>query len=58
MSNTPPPDVAQAAAKVQSWLDGQPPVRVSADQYSAMTPAQRLDYARQFPQVLDSGRRA
>jgi len=54
--SNPPPDVAAAAAIVQKWVDG-PPVRVSEEQYSKMSPAQRLDYVRQFPQHLEDGRR-
>jgi hypothetical protein len=49
MSNTPPPEVAAAAAVVQRWLD-QPAIPKSADEISRMTPAQKLDYARQFNQ--------
>jgi hypothetical protein len=51
MSNTlPPPAVAQAAATVQAWLDGQPPVRVSAEEYDRMSAAEKWDYARKFDQ--------
>jgi hypothetical protein len=57
MSNAPPPDVAAAASIVQKWLDGAPPVRVTDEQYRAMTNAQKLDYARRFPQHLESGRK-
>ena len=61
----PPPDVQAAAARVQTYLDstfvaavqsqgqqapGPGPQKVSDDTYRAMTPAQRLDYARQFDQ--------
>jgi hypothetical protein len=56
--SNPPPDVAAAAAKVQAYLDGQPPQKASEEQYSKMSPAQRLDYVRQFPQPsLEDGRR-
>jgi hypothetical protein len=45
---TPPPDVAEAAAKVRKWLDGQqsgaPPAA------KPMTDAERLDHARKFDQ--------
>lgn len=70
MAGTPPPDVAAAAAKVQAWLDadrtapvrsGDPAGRVSDEQFAKMTPAQRLDYTRQFDQsqfvAPDPGRR-
>jgi hypothetical protein len=52
MANSPPTDVTFAAAVVQSWLDQQNPAqgKVSDEVYRAMTPAQRLDYARQFDQ--------
>jgi hypothetical protein len=56
MSNTPPPEVAAAAAVVQRWLDNAPPVVKSAEEVAKMTPAERLDYARQFPQHLPSGK--
>jgi hypothetical protein len=48
MSNTPPPAVAAAAAIVRAWLDT--PVVKKADEIAKMTPAQRLDYSRQFNQ--------
>jgi hypothetical protein len=56
MSN-PPPEVAAAAAVVQRWLDG-PPIRVTDEQFKKMSARERLDYARQFPQHLESGRKA
>jgi hypothetical protein len=56
-SNTPPPDVAAAAAKVQAWLDGAPPARVTDEQFKNMDAKARLDYARRFPQHLESGRK-
>jgi len=60
-TNAPPPEVAAAAAVVDAWLRKSPPVvadtkptpqggRVSDEQYARMTPAQKLDYARQFDQ--------
>jgi hypothetical protein len=48
VSNVPPPEVAAAAAVVQRWLDT--PVAKSADEIARMTPAERLDYSRQFNQ--------
>ena len=57
MSNSPPPEIQAAAAKVQSWLDSQPPLKATDEQFKAMSPAQRLDYTRRFPQTLDSGLR-
>jgi hypothetical protein len=58
MSNTPPPEVAAAAAVVQKWLDsGSPPVRVSDDVFAKMSARDRLNYARQWPQTLESGRK-
>jgi hypothetical protein len=57
MSNQPPPDVAAAAAKVQAWLDGAPPERATDAQFKAMSNAERLNYARKFPQKLDDGRK-
>jgi hypothetical protein len=49
MSNTPPPEVATAAAIVQKWLDAAPAV-VSEEQFNQMTPAERFAYARQWDQ--------
>jgi hypothetical protein len=49
MAGEPPPDVAAAAARVEEWLK-QPPARVSEAEYAKMSPAERLDYARQFDQ--------
>lgn len=57
MTGQPPPDVAVAAAKVEQWLRGQEQQRVSEEQFSKMSPAQRLDYCRRFPQILPSGKR-
>lgn len=56
-NNLPPPDVAAAAAKVEAWLQGQPPQKASAEQFKSMTNAERLDYARKFPQILETGRK-
>jgi hypothetical protein len=54
MSNTPPPEVAAAAAVVQRWLDaGSQPTRVNDEPFKKMDAKARLDYARQFPQPLD-----
>ncbi len=53
MSNgAPPPHVTAAAAVVNSWLQGreQPAGKWTDEQFKAATPAQRIDYARQFPQ--------
>jgi hypothetical protein len=52
-SNNPPSDVTFAAAVVQTWLDKQPKPgqgKVSDEVFAKMTPAERLDYVRQFPQ--------
>jgi hypothetical protein len=59
MSNEPPPEVAAAAAVVDNWLKSAPQSPVSDEQYKAMTPAQKLDYARRFDQTkfLPDGRR-
>jgi hypothetical protein len=48
MANNPPADVTFAAAVVQTWLDRQqqPGGKVSDEVFAA----ERLDYARQFPQ--------
>jgi hypothetical protein len=48
MSNTPPPEVQAAASVVQRWLDT--PVAKTAEEVAKMSPAQRLDYSRQFKQ--------
>jgi hypothetical protein len=48
VSNTPPPNVAAAAAVVQRWLDT--PVAKSADEIAKMSAKERIDYCRQFPQ--------
>jgi hypothetical protein len=59
MSNAnPPPNVAAAAAIVQQYLDGQPPARVTNEQFARMSAAERLVYVRRFPQHLESGRKA
>jgi hypothetical protein len=59
MAELPPPQVAAAAKTVQTWLNSQQPAaRVSDAEFSKMSLAERLDYARQFPQTLESGRRA
>lgn len=60
MAATPPPEVAAAAAAVvDNWLKSAPQNPVSDEQYKAMTPAQRIDYARRFDQTqfLPHGRR-
>lgn len=56
MSGNPPPDVAAAAAKVEAWLQGQPPQKATDAEFKAMSPAQKLDYARQFSQPTSNGR--
>jgi hypothetical protein len=56
MAETPPPHVAAAAEIVRQYLDGPPTVR-SADEVAKMTPAQKLDYSRQFKQALADGKR-
>jgi hypothetical protein len=58
MNANPPPDVAAAAALVQKFLDGQPPARVTDEQFAKMSAAERLIYVRRFPQHLESGRKA
>ena len=53
MANSPPTDVTFAAAVVQSWLDRQQPGqgnKVTDEQFAKMSAAERLNYARQFPQ--------
>jgi hypothetical protein len=49
MSETPPPEVQAAANIVNAWL-AKVEGRRSAEEIQRMTPAQRLDYARSFPQ--------
>ena len=46
----PPPYVQRGAADVQGWLNTQNPTRKSPQEIARMTPAQRLDYSRQFDQ--------
>jgi hypothetical protein len=55
-----PPEVAAAAAIVDGWLKGQPPViaarpqepaRPAVQESAKMTPAQRLDWARSHDQT-------
>jgi len=52
VSRPPPEHVRAAAAVVESWVCEQESAsrKVSDKQFAKMTPAQRLDYARQFPQ--------
>jgi len=50
-ANNPPPDVQEAAAKVQAWLDGEAKRTRSPEERAAMTPAQQLDYCRGFDQT-------
>lgn len=58
MSSNPPPDsVRQAAAIVQQYLDGEPPQRATDAEFAKMNAAERLDYTRRFPQILDHGRK-
>jgi hypothetical protein len=47
--STPPPDVAEAAAKVQQWLDK--PVVKTVEEIARMSQAERLDYSRRFNQT-------
>jgi len=47
----PPVAVQRAAGQVQAWLDQQSATPKSPDEIARMTPAQRLDYARQFDQT-------
>jgi hypothetical protein len=56
MADSPPPEVAAAAAVVDAWLKGQPSVLAGRAQESRqepakMTPAQRLDWARSHDQT-------
>jgi hypothetical protein len=44
------------AALAQPQPPGAGPQRVDEATYAAMSPAERLDYVRRFPQVLDDGR--
>ena len=46
----PPPEVQRAAGQVQAWLDQQNAKPAPPEVVARMTPAQRLDYARQFRQ--------
>jgi hypothetical protein len=48
--STPPADVAEAAAKVQRWLDSAPPVTKTADEIAKMSAKERLEYARLWDQ--------
>ena len=54
MANNPPSDVTFAAAVVQSWLDKQQSQpgqgKVGDEVFAKMSAAERLNYARQFPQ--------
>jgi len=50
-----PPEVIAAAATIERWLN-QPPVRVTDEQFRKMNAKERIDYARQFPQHLPSGK--
>ncbi|CCE06451.1 hypothetical protein BRAS3843_1730020 [Bradyrhizobium sp. STM 3843] len=45
MSASPPPDVAVAAQKVQSWLDSQQRA-LTPDEIANLSPADRLEYTR------------
>jgi hypothetical protein len=57
MSSNPPPEIQAAAAVVQRYLDGAPPIRVSNEVFAKMNAKDRIDYARRFPQPLDDGLR-
>ena len=46
----PPPEIQRAAGQVQDWLDQQNPTLKSPEEIARMTPAQRLDYSRQWDQ--------
>ena len=48
--NLPPVEVQRAAGQVQAWLDQQNAKPAPPEVVARMTPAQRLDYARQFRQ--------
>jgi hypothetical protein len=50
----PPTDVTFAAAVVETWLNKQPnnqQGKVSDEQFTKMTPAERIDYCRRFDQT-------
>jgi hypothetical protein len=46
----PPPEVQRAAGQVQAWLDQQNAKPAPPEVVAKMTPAQRLDYSRQWDQ--------
>jgi len=52
-----PTEVIAAAATIERWLN-QPPVRATDEQFAKMSARDRINYARQFPQHLESGRKA
>jgi hypothetical protein len=47
---SPPLDVQEEADKVNRWLGEQANARLSEAEIARLTPAQRLDYVRQFDQ--------
>jgi hypothetical protein len=47
----PPPEIQRAAGQVQAWLDQQNAKPAPPEVVAKMTPAQRLDYCRQFDQA-------
>ena len=49
-SRIPPSYVERGAADVRGWLDDVQGVRATPEQIAKMSPAQRLDYCRLFPQ--------
>jgi hypothetical protein len=51
-----PPEVIAAAITIERWLN-QPPVRVTDEQFAKMSARERIDYARRWPQTLESGRK-
>lgn len=54
---TPPPDVAEAAKRVDDWLKSVGR-KASDAEFGAMSAAERLDYCRRFPQARDTGKRS
>jgi hypothetical protein len=53
---SPPPHVQAAARVVDEWMR-QTPVKLSDQEFAKLSPAERLNHCRQFPQHLESGRK-
>lgn len=51
---SPPAHVQAAARVVDEWMR-QTPVKLTDAEFAKLTPAQRIDHCRQFPQHLPSG---